>query len=96
MLLYEVHDSHFDDMALDIICGHNTQSFILKAGGSVHDQPNDNGLNMKLDNFYGNARKKCMRKHVTLKFTPAHINYVLVETWGAFKLSSATITQKRF
>ena len=51
VLLYEVHDSHFDDMALDIICGHNTQSFILKAGGSVHDQPNDNGLNMKLDNF---------------------------------------------
>ena len=32
------------------------------------------------------------RKHGTLKFTPPHMNYVLVETREAFKLSSAKIT----
>ena len=37
-----------------------------------------------------------MRHHETLEFTPAHINYILVETWEAFKLSSKTITQKYF
>ena len=33
-----------------------------------------------------------MRQHGTLKFTPAHMNYVLVTTWEAFKLPSAKIT----
>ena len=59
---------------------------MLKAGDSVHDQPNDNGPNMKLNNFYGNARMNWMRHHGTLKFTSAHMNSVLVETWEAFKL----------
>ena len=37
-----------------------------------------------------------MSHYVTLKFTQPHINYVLVETWEAFKLSSTTISQKYF
>ena len=37
-----------------------------------------------------------MSHYVTLKFTQPHINYVLVETWEAFKLSSTTISQRYF
>ena len=37
-----------------------------------------------------------MRKHGTRKFTPAHINSVLVETWEDFNLSSTIITQENF
>ena len=51
---------------------------------------------MKLNNFNDNARMNWTRHHGTLKFSPTHINYVLVEIWKAFKLLSATITQKYF
>ena len=37
-----------------------------------------------------------MRNPGTLKFTLPHMNYVIVETWEDFKLSSATIAQKYF
>ena len=45
-----------------------------------------------LKNFHGNKIMNWTRKHGTLKFTPPHMNYVLVETREAFKLSSAKIT----
>ena len=81
VLLYDGHDSHFYDMALEIFCKHNIQSFILNAGDSVHERPNDNGPKKKLNNLYGNSRTNRTRQHVTLKFTPSHMNYVLVSTW---------------
>ena len=56
VLLYDVYGSHFDDRELDIICIHNIQYFIFKAGDYVHDQTNDNGPNTNLKNFYGNIR----------------------------------------
>ena len=34
--------------------------------------------------------------HENLKFSPDHINDVLVETWEYLKLSSSTITQEYF
>ena len=37
-----------------------------------------------------------MSNHGTLKFTQPRMNYVLVETWVDFKLSSPTIFQKYF
>ena len=37
-----------------------------------------------------------MRHHGTLKFTLSHMNYVLMEKWEAFKLSSVKITHKYF
>ena len=52
----------------------------------MHDQPNDNVLKMKLKNFYGNEIIKWMIHHGTLKFTPTHMNSVLVETLEALKL----------
>ena len=51
---------------------HNIHYFILKAGDSVHDKPDDNGPNMNQNNLYGNARMNRMRHHGTLKFTPDH------------------------
>ena len=96
VLFYDGHASNFDDRALDILHIHNMQYFILKAGEYVHDQPNDNGPNMNIDSLYGNSRMNWTRHHGTLKFIPAHINSVLVETWEAFKLPSATTTQKAF
>ena len=86
VLFYDGHDSHFDDRALEILRKHNIQSFILKEGNSVHDQSNYNGSNTKLNNLYGDAIMNWMRQHGTLKFTPAHINSVLVATWETFKL----------
>ena len=79
-LFYDSHESHFDDRAFYILCTHNIQCFILRAGDYVHDQPNDNGPNMNIKNLYGNARMNWMRHHRTLKSTPPHTNYVLVET----------------
>ena len=92
MLFYDGHGSHFDDRALYIIYKNNIQSFIIKTGDYVHDQTNNNVPNTNLKNLYDNVRMKWMRYHGTLKFTPDHMNYVLVTTWEDFKLSSATIT----
>ena len=96
VLFYDGHGSHFDDRALDILRRNNIQSFILKVGDSVHDQPHNNVPNMKFKNLYNNVRMNWIKHHGTLKFTPTHINSVLVETWEAFKLSSTTITHKYF
>ena len=62
----------------------------------MHDQPNENFPNLKLKNLYGNSIIGWMKKHVTLKFKLAHMNSILVEIWGASKLSSATIAQEDF
>ena len=62
----------------------------------MHDQPNDNSSNMKLNNLHVNAGMNIMRQHGTLKFTPAHTYSVLVATWGVFNLSYATISHNDF
>ena len=62
----------------------------------MHVQPNNKGPNMKLKYVYSNARMNCIIHHVTLKFSPLHMNYILVETWWSSKLLSATIYQKNF
>ena len=91
-LFYDDHESHFDDRELYILCTHNIQCFILRAGEYVHDQPNNNSPNMNIKNLYGNARMNWMRHHGTLKSKPPQNNYVLVETWESFIISSTTIT----
>ena len=90
------HDRHFDSREVDILCRHNIQYLLLNSGNYVHYQPNDNGPNMILKNCYGNARMNYMRHHGTFNSTLAHMNYVLVGTWKAFKLLSTKITQKYF
>ena len=96
VLLYDGHDSHFDYRVLNILHRHHILSLILRSGDSVHDKPNNNGQNMKINDLYGNEIMNWMRQHGTLKLTLSHMNYVLVETWESFKLSSTKITQKDF
>ena len=67
------------DRALNILWIHHIQNFILNACESVHDNINNNGPNLKLNNMYVDARMNWTRNHVTLKFNPSHINAVLVE-----------------
>ena len=80
LILYGDYDIHFGNRALDILQSHHIQDFILKGGDLVHNQPNDNGPNLKLVNMYGNSRMNRMRKHGTLKFITTHTNSVLVVT----------------
>ena len=96
LLCCDIHVSSFDDRALDILKSHHIHYFFLKTGGSVHDQTNNNGPKLKLNNLYCNARMNWMINYGTPKFNPAHMNSVLVETWKALKLSSATINQRYF
>ena len=93
VLLHDGHGRKFDDRALYILWSYHIQSFFLKAGGSVHDQFNDNFPNLKLKNLYGCAIMKWKRSHGYLNFTLAYMNTILVESWRAFILSSETITQ---
>ena len=48
ILLFDGHDSHFDDHTLCYISTCNIQPFVLKSGKYGNDQPKDNGPNSKL------------------------------------------------
>ena len=78
LLLSGVHDIHFDDRALHIFCRHHIQYFILKACDYVHDQPNYDIPNMKLNHLHGIARMDWMGHHGPLKFTLPYMNFFLV------------------
>ena len=78
VLFFDNHDSQFDDRAAHLIRSHHISPFILKAGYSTNKQPNDNGTKLKLKRYYGIAKLKWQRQNGTTKFTPAHMNYVLV------------------
>ena len=78
LILYDGRDVHFDDRSLNILRSHHIKDFILKVGEYLHDQPNNNGPNLNLNNIYNNSRMKWTRKNGTLKFTPAHMNAILV------------------
>ena len=86
VLLYDGHDRHFDYSSLRILWSHHIHYLIQNSGGFVQYQPKNNDPNLKLDNLYGNTRMNFMRNHGTLKFTPAHNNTILVETWEYSKL----------
>ena len=62
----------------------------------MYDHSNGSNPKIKLKNLSGNEIMNWMRHFGTLKFSTPHINSTLVETWEAFKLPSATITQKYF
>ena len=58
VLFFDSHDSHFYDRATHILQSHHISPFILKAGDSINDQPNDNGPNLKLKIYYAIAKVK--------------------------------------
>ena len=91
VLFFDGHYSHFNDRATHILQSHHISTFILKAGDSTNDQPNDNGTNLKLKIYYGIAKMKWQRQHGTMKFNPAHMKSVLVEMWNSFQQQSACV-----
>ena len=96
VLFFDAHNSHFDDRATHILRYYHIFPFILKAGDSTNDQPNDNGPNLKLKRYYGIAKVKYQRQHGTTKFTPAHMNSVPVERWNSFQQQSASVIVDTF
>ena len=79
----------FDYRAIYILRSHHIKPFILKVGNSGNDQTNHNCPNLNLQGLCGQARMNLQRHHRTLEFTTSHMNYVLVETWRVFQISSA-------
>ena len=74
ILFFGGNDSHFDDRSLKQMQSKNIQSFILKAGDSINNQPNDNGPNSKLKALYNTPKAKWMLKYGTTRFQPHHMN----------------------
>ena len=74
----------------------NIQPFFLKPDDSINNQPNYNGPNYKLKSLYNVVKSVWMLKYRTTKFLPHHMNYVFVEAWDAFKMSSGNIIRDRF
>ena len=58
VLFFDGHDIHFDDRATHILRSHHISPFILKAGDSTNDQPNDNGPNCMLKRYYSISKRK--------------------------------------
>ena len=96
ILFFDGHDSYFDDRTQTQTKIKNIQPFILEAGDSINDQPNDNGPNSKLKALYNISKSKWMLKYVTTRFQPHHMNSFLVEAWEAFKASSGNIIVDSF
>ena len=89
VLFYDIHENHFEDRAIHILRSNHIKPFVLNMGDSGNDQPNDNGPKLKLKGICRQERMNWQRHHGTLKFTNAHMNNVLVETWRAFQISSS-------
>ena len=53
VLFYDIHNSHFDGMALDILWYHYMKSFILNSGEYVHGQLSSNGPNLNINISHG-------------------------------------------
>ena len=96
ILFFDRHDNHLDGRSLTKIQSKNIQPFILKAGDSTNDQPNENGPNTKLKALYNILKAKWMLKYGTTRFQPRHMNSVLVETWEACKVSYVNIIRDSF
>ena len=96
ILYYDGHDSHWDADAMDLMAANHVQPFVLKAGDSENDQPNDNGPNAKLKACYNERKHEWTRKFLSTPYSPAHMNSVLVKTWDDFKVDSAGIIRRSF
>ena len=48
LILYDGHGRNFDNRTIHILRSNHIKPFILKAGDSGNDHPNDNGPNLKL------------------------------------------------
>ena len=93
---FDGHNSHFDDGALRQIMCKKIQPFVLKSGDPISDHTNDNGPDAKLKSLYNIEKSAWMLNYGTTKFSPHHMNYVLVEAWDAFNMSAGNIIRDGF
>ena len=72
-LFFDGHDSHYDDCDLTQMQNKNIQPFILKAGDSINDQPNDKSAHHSgapyfyLPKLMGNAHGTSQRSEETYR-----------------------------
>ena len=83
ILFFDGHGIHFGDGTLRKITCKKIQPFFLKSGDSINDQPNDNDPNSKLKSLYNVTKSTWLLNYGTTKFSPHHMNSVLVEVWDA-------------
>ena len=95
-IVLDGHDSHFGDGALRKMMCKNIQPFVLKSGNYINSQPIDNVPNAKLKSIYNVVKSMCMLKCGTKRFSPHHMNSILVEAWDSFKISSGNIIRDSF
>ena len=93
---FDGHNSHFDDRAPRQMNCRNIQPFILKAGNSINNQPDDNGRNVKLKYLYNVEKAAWVQKYGTAKFLSRHMNFVLVKSCYAFKVPADNSIRYRF
>ena len=74
----------------------NIQPLVLKSGNKTNDQTNDSGPNAKLKSLYNEVKAKWIIQYGTTKFSPHHMNYILVEEWDALKVSAGRIVRYSF
>ena len=81
ILFFDGKNIHFDDRALTQMQSKKIYPFILKAGDSINNQPNENVPNSKMKALYNISKAKWMLKYGTTRFQYNHMNSVLVELW---------------
>ena len=62
-ILFDRHNNQFYERALMHMGRQNIQPFVLKAGDSVNDQPNNNGPNSKIKSLYNEVKDAWMLKY---------------------------------
>ena len=72
------------------------QVFILKAGDSTTDQPNDNGFNAKCKLVYAKEKAKWDANFLTTTYTPQIMNKILVRMWERLVAESGPTIKKIF
>ena len=96
ILTFDGHDSHWDADALDHMANNFVQPFLLKAGDSTTDQPNDNGFNAKCKSVYAEEKAKWDETFLTTTYTPPMMNMVLVSMWERLVVESGHTIKKSF
>ena len=90
------HASHFDEHKIMHVERQNNQPFVLKAGYSFNDQPNENVPNTKIEYIYNEVKAAWILKYRAAIFLPQHMNSILVDSWGTFKVSDVNIIRDSF
>ena len=78
ILFFDRHDSHLNDGALRQMMCKDIQPFVLKSCDFIHDEPDDNGQNSKLEPLYNVANSVCILNYGTTKFSPHQMTSALV------------------